>query len=349
MFKPIKVGDYSFSFMSPELTVGVPLFNRGPDVASFLRNIVQSVTSPFILLLCDDSSSDDTLIRVNEFFSSLHYSGNLVEVQIYSSPVQRFESYLDNFMLDLTKTDYFIEIQADMIISELGFDQKLVQAASTYSDLIALSGRGCHTFLEVQESFSDSLNTPIAQSLSVGMYLYLMIRRITKRFLLFCFGRSRVENQTVLENVFSAESYLRIDPNNFILTGRAGRIDQLADVNFNVSDLAARKIYVGDTVMRGPLLIDVLKYRMVGGFDLKAFFLGYDEHDLFLRAFLLHGYRVGFVPVGYSSQQENGSTRKSRSIFTELAIFVNILKRVRNYGMLGDCRIVSNKPEIREF
>jgi hypothetical protein len=75
------------------------------------------------------------------------------------------------------------------------------------------------------------------------------------------------------------------------------------DADFDLkSELAAhsRKMWVGETVMRGPILFRRAEYNQYGGFDIMSFFLGNDDHDLFLRA-RQRGKNVAFTPLHFSS------------------------------------------------
>lgn len=53
--------------------------------------------------------------------------------------------------------------------------------------------------------------------------------------------------------------------------------------------------------------------------DQSAFFLGYDDHDLCLRA-AEKGLRVGFFPVGFRSDPGWGSSRKKRTLASEFSL-----------------------------
>ena len=90
--------------------------------------------------------------------------------------------------------------------------------------------------------------------------------------------------------------------------------------------ISDRRIWLGETVMRGPLLIDRQKFNKLGGFDTRRFFLGYDDHDLALRGFNEFGYRCGFVPVSFYSPLKAGTTRKPRSLRSELEILRKLME-----------------------
>jgi GT2 family glycosyltransferase len=86
------------------------------------------------------------------------------------------------------------------------------------------------------------------------------------------------------------------------------------------------QIWFGESVMRGPLILDVEKYIEIGGLNTKAFFQGNDDHDLSLRA-IRKGWRVGFTPIHYSSPLSLGIARRKRKLKSKLWSKLN--KRIR--------------------
>ena len=107
--------------------------------------------------------------------------------------------------------------------------------------------------------------------------------------------------------------------------------------------------------MRGPLLVDKKKYLEVGGFDSERFFLGYDDHDLAMRAWNLKGYRSGYVPVGFLSPLADGATRKMRTIKQEFEILSNLVRTQnvsKESALYSALKVLKDKNiniQIREF
>jgi len=144
------------------------------------------------------------------------------------------------------------------------------------------------------------------------------IRRIFK-YLTVSDIRS-TEVNTLQVNDFEMQS-----DKDFLKLGKAGRLGNLIDHQFRLDTTRPPKVYLGETIMRGPLLIDKEKYLELGGFNTEAFFLGFDDHDFCLRA-NLNNYRVGYTPVGFSAPLKEGSTRKKRTALSEFLIFLNIIR-----------------------
>ena len=82
--------------------------------------------------------------------------------------------------------------------------------------------------------------------------------------------------------------------------------------------------------MRGPLLLRKDYYERLGGFNSRAFFLGNDDHDLFIRAKEI-GLKVGYSPIFFSSPLNLGSTRKNKKFTSQLFYLFNSLLREKSF------------------
>jgi hypothetical protein len=74
-------------------------------------------------------------------------------------------------------------------------------------------------------------------------------------------------------------------------------------------------LFIGEAIIRGPIIWDAKKYSVLGALDDVAFFLGRDDCDICLRA-SHSGWIVGYLPCSYSSNSLNGTSRKPRSVDT---------------------------------
>jgi hypothetical protein len=141
---------------------------------------------------------------------------------------------------------------------------------------------------------------------------------------------------------------------DFIQTSKAGYLSAYDITNksgFNTTG----SVWLGQTVMRGPIALDRSKYLNVGGFDLESCFLGFDDHEITLRAYQKFRFRVGFLPIGYQSSMEWGATRRKRSLKQSRIAILNCL-RIANKRKLTNLYTISDSsaiplpmPEIREF
>ncbi len=108
-------------------------------------------------------------------------------------------------------------------------------------------------------------------------------------------------------------------------------IGKLGDDMFRpLSDKIKRDtLYICESVIRGPLMLDASKIREMGYLDEANFFLGNDDHDLFARAYSQKKWRCGYLPIEFESPSEDGSTRKKRN---ELNQTIFKLRKARGGG-----------------
>lgn len=71
--------------------------------------------------------------------------------------------------------------------------------------------------------------------------------------------------------------------------------------------------FVGETCMRGPLVLHLERLKIMKYWDEHHFFLGKDERDLFARSWVEHKWVCGYVPMEFKSPRRDGSTRKKKS------------------------------------
>lgn len=345
----------TYNPQTPMVSVVIPFFNRQGDLEKNLNQLVSMLTISCELILINDSSEDETLEKLLSWQQSQTFSREvLLEVSVYTSSKQRFETCCDAFGILQSRSNYVLEIQADMFIVDKGFDQRLIDAISSFNDLIAISGRGCHTFEEVYNAFQSSMGAATFDEMN---FLGFLLNRLQTLVRLIRRGQKSGGDKfpTVLPcqlDLTQLTSTIFPQLEVFQLSGKAGKLGQLIDSDLRTPQDFSRKIWVGETVMRGPLIIDKKKYLEIGGFDLNSFFLGYDEHDLFFRASLVN-YRCGYVPIDFLSPLKSGTSRARRSWKTEYALMINLFRiRKRRYR----CAMVasysekpSHVPEIRNF
>lgn len=90
-----------------------------------------------------------------------------------------------------------------------------------------------------------------------------------------------------------------------------GKLGEL--INETLShNILRNKIYITESCVRGPLVLDREKLQQLGFLDEMNFFLDNSDHDLFMRAYVQYGWICGYVPIEFSAPLINGSTRKER-------------------------------------
>jgi hypothetical protein len=229
-------------------------------------------------------------------------------------------------------------------MKEGGFDKKMFDLMQNDKSLFALSARGTHELDGLFNMLIQQKGTDISDSLIRNKFIKKVYFKILKEIRPFLKNKNvskKMENQiTNLEKKDVKTLEQKIFPNaqEFALTGSAGFLGELVDLlpyetTSEFDALVAKnskKIWFGETVMRGPIMIDRNVYVTSGGFDTEAFYQGNDDHDLILR--VRHsGKRVGFTPVNFSSPLNLGNARKKRKIKSKIWSKIHRKIRIKTY------------------
>jgi len=339
---------------NPVVTIGVPVFNQERIIVRNLSSILENTSSNFEMIIIDDASRDLSLQAILNVFNDEIFEDfpNLANVRIYRNTTAKFETYCDNLAISESRSNYFIEIQSDMFIEQPGYDKKLIEAITAFDDLIAISGRGVHKILDVINEYAKTAGSDRSRGKTILRHVVNVIR-----------ARIRTLNRDTVSETQSPQSdrtSISDRPSfalqkDFLISGATGQLGPLVETKVEAKYIKARNIFVGESIMRGPLLIDLKKLGNLGPWDQGTFFQGFDDHDFCLRAYVLQGYRVGYVPISFASPSQDGTTRKRKSLLSEFSILSNLLRirRTRKESQLYLATIngLPNlpAPEVRSF
>lgn len=319
--------DAEFLDAKVEVSAVVPYFNQAMRICRTLSSLSKSMSSVFELIIIDDASTDGSVDEVLSCLGQFAEVGNLARIRLLKMHRSHFETECDALGFLLADGDYLLEVQADMEVDDPGFDSRMVKALAEFDDLLMVSGRGTEPLLPIAESYRRTQGSVVAHTDTLWGYAWSRVRHRTAKRLLNPFNRKQLQSPstTSVPSWEAAAQSIFPDAQRFIQTGEAGRLGNLVEVSLPPDRVPTDRIWLGQTVMRGPLMIDRARLRRVGGLDDTRFFLGFDDHDLAVRAFLQHGLRCGYLPVVFHSPIEAGTTRKHRSLGTEAAILRELL------------------------
>lgn len=342
------VADRNFAQnLSPIISVVVPIFEQESIIYRHLQAITKCMTLPFELILINDASSDNTdreIRKYIEWSSSNH--GTCIRIKYFKNFWPWFETKCDDFGIRNSKGLYVLEIQADMLIKQIGFDKILFDLMERDSSILALSGRGTHKIDLLKKSLAHQNGTEVSDRIFSNKIILKIKYKIKKEISQhYSFGN---QNDLIApinsKNTFNHDPVkLRDDifpsPDVFDSSGGAGFLGTLVDLlpydnQSVINEMIAKeskRIWYGETVMRGPLVINKKSYIALGGFDINAFYLGNDDHDLFVRS-RQYGYKVGFTPLNFASPLILGNSRKKRKVKSRLWSKVHRKARQRGYN-----------------
>jgi len=326
-------------FQSSKCTVSVivPCFNQETIIVEVLTKVIDSMKSSFELIIINDCSTDRTLERIISFASNDFIESSLIRLEVYSNDTPKFETYCDYFGFSKAEGRFLLEIQADMFINDPGFDLRMIQAFNKHEDVFALSGRGTHDISQVVNVYRESLGTDRAYASNLTVFMLVMLkRRIVGKLLRILkvvkFLKTPVIQASPKTTAKLSNSFMEIFPTleNFEEQKRAGLIGDLIE-NEGFSNAASQKeIFLGETVMRGPIMLRSEIYFQLGGLNVQSFFQGFDDHELMLQAWNLKRKRCAYIPVNVNSILSQGTTRKPRRLRSDVEIFVKTFKIARN-------------------
>ena len=348
---------YLISSTEPLIAFVVPVHNQVEIIASNLDSLIDSTILPFEIVIINDGSEDGTGHELHLWCERIlrNPPQNACSIEILQTRRGRFETWCDKEGIHRTSAPHIIEVQADMNIVDKGFDARLHKLMKSNPDVIALSGRGVETFADASTNFkNDLVNTPY-RGLDFGYSFFvretiIVAHAVVGAFLRFT-RRPKTINEPatlssmekisqVVESDFASEDTKVLPEENvFQASKRAGRLGDLMEKHIEISENEMNQIWLGESIMRGPLMIDRRKFIEIGGFNSDIFFLGHDDHDMARRAWITRGYRVGFHPVNFTSPLNHGSTRKHKSFAKK---FVLSKKRARMARKSNESYLISH-------
>jgi glycosyltransferase involved in cell wall biosynthesis len=366
--KTINLLDKTYdSVNAPIVSAVVPLFNQENIVMENLTALKNSMSLPWELIIIDDASVDSSLYQIMNWVNSLNHDSKILKrVRVYRNSTELFETRCDIFGFNVATANYLLEIQIDIKIKEKYFDSKLVSAISSYPDMLMISGRGTHKLSYVATEYLGLSESNKRINSNLKIFFFWLIRRLVRSLvrrlpLLFITKNKEKEKMglnfknDINKDLESIKSVVFPKLESFINSSVAGLVDNLVEYKCTLDDLLGGQIWLSETVMRGPLLINRIKYYELGGLDERGFFLGHDDHDLSYRAWRDKKWRTGFVPVGFESPLKDGSTRKEKRLGTMIRLLFLRYRTSKNrgktglYDFSGKIEVNLPTPEIRKF
>ena len=318
--------------VTPLVSVVVPVHNQEKNIQKHLQSIVDRMYYPFELWLVNDASKDRTEDEIMDFIRKVKKS-KMTSISYYKTCWPWYETKCDDFAIRKSVGKYIIEIQSDMLISEKNFDKKLIDALETEESLFAISARGTCNFRRV---YTACVNEERRGSLYAALFK-LYYRQLRKDIASLrsankvSYKTHHLDFKDVVETIFPDDNLTEKET-------EAGFLDLLIQllpyedetyISKNIQKNLG-KVWIGETIMRGPLIFEREKYLRIGGLNTEAFFLGYDDQELVLKA-KQFGYKVGFSPIRFSSPLSLGSTRAEKRLSSKTWNVIHGHARKRQY------------------
>ena len=137
-----------YNKLLPFYSVVMPIYNQQNVILKNLDALVRYTGGTYELILILDCCSDMTPLIVQAWIDTLCVPGNLYRIVVISSKTPLFETSCDNLGFRLARGMFFLEIQADMEMTEQDYNLVLTKPFIRYPNVIGISGRCSHNFKE---------------------------------------------------------------------------------------------------------------------------------------------------------------------------------------------------------
>jgi len=285
-FKLPKI-DYELTITSnhkvqaPEFFIAIPIKNQENLIQEVLENLISRLDAPFEIGLlfdnCDDSSFQ---VAIDTILQAMEGKNELNEVHFVKSMDELFESTCENILFRLCDAKYFVSFQADTLIEDFTFFERCQSAFTNVPNLLGVSGRATVPFMP-----SKLVKARLISFLVPTNILTLLSPHVFKKRRLGPYLKGKDYFGDTSGFPFPRMKFSRREKNT---------------------------LFIGQAVIRGPIVWSTEKFKNLGGFNDVAFFLGRDDCDLSLRG-LENGYVVGYLPCEQISNPNHGTTRKPRT------------------------------------
>jgi glycosyltransferase involved in cell wall biosynthesis len=137
-----------FSTDVPTFSIVMPIYNQEAIIQTNLSAIVKYTQGTYELLFIVDCCSDSTQAKLMEWIDQQIGERRLpttcYRIAVIVSDTPLFECAADNAGFSIARAPYLLEIQADMEMTEMGYNLLLKRPFEVRSDVIGVSGRCCH-------------------------------------------------------------------------------------------------------------------------------------------------------------------------------------------------------------
>jgi len=128
-------------------SITIPVYNQENIIAENLESIINTTKDTFEIIIILDFCFDNTENNLIKYLDNyINDKPNLIQIKIFkNSNKPLFETKCDNIGFKNSLGKYCLEIQADMKMTELGYNIHLTKPFLLLNNVIAVSGRCCHS------------------------------------------------------------------------------------------------------------------------------------------------------------------------------------------------------------
>lgn len=127
-------------------SIVIPVFNQEDIIVDNLKSIIDNTINNFEILIILDYCFDNTEKNLFDFLENYQNTKtDFIQITIFKNElIPLFETKCDNIGFKNSIGKYCLEIQADMKMTEMGYNLHLTKPFLLYDNIIAVSGRCAH-------------------------------------------------------------------------------------------------------------------------------------------------------------------------------------------------------------
>ena len=133
----------------PFFSIVIPIYNQEKIIKRNIESILQNTSEKsYELIIILDCCSDNSEEITKKFIQDTRFESYplLTKILILKSEIPLFETSADNVGFYCSNGQYILEIQADMEMTEHGYNMRLLKPFILNKNIIGISGRCCHSF-----------------------------------------------------------------------------------------------------------------------------------------------------------------------------------------------------------
>jgi glycosyltransferase involved in cell wall biosynthesis len=134
----------------PVYSIVTPIYNQESIIVKNVNSIIEKTEDYFEILLILDFCFDKTEENLLNYLDTLRdVRENLIQIRVFkNSEKPLFETKCDNIGFRASLGNYCLEIQADMEMTEQGYNIELEKPFKMFENIIAVSGRCAHNLFD---------------------------------------------------------------------------------------------------------------------------------------------------------------------------------------------------------
>ena len=264
--------------LNNQFVISLPVCNQENLIYTTLEYLYRNVNKAATLVVILDACHDSSIDIVRNFLKQVENTNFINTVVLLESDDDLFESTCENLVLEITDSQYLLSMQADIMFDDENILERIVIAFEKYANLLGISSRAILP--------ATNANLPkYSQLIYKG---FGIINAITSKFM----------HIVHLPPFLSANYYL-------------GDVSKPPQNRMKFFGWQERTIYLGDTLIRGPIFWRTEYLDKIGRFNDVKYPLGGDEREICIHGKNSFSFDVGYLPSSCYSNIWTGTSHNA--------------------------------------